>query len=812
MASDSKDFKQDISADPTNFLAGWQKAVAGAASGADAMKSSIGKIGDAFSAVQKPLLIISAMLSGGAFFKDAIGAANKLNGESMSLAKSLGISGTQASMLNTALGDIGSDSETYIGAFQKFAKQLKSNEDGLQAMGLKTRDANGNLRDSETLFTEAIAKVGGYKAGLDQTTAAQTLFGKGVNEVMTLQKLDNKVKEEARQKNEELGLTITKEGVESSKKYKMALNDVGDVFTAIKNQIGLAVMPILTELGNWFAEIGPAAVFIFKTAIDVVATVLRSLVGVVRAVGDIIVGLMNPIMKVSSAIKKMIQGDWQGAAAEDNVFAGWGAAVAKSWGAAGEDLKRTGTDVANLWKHGTEVANPSKGTETMGNFGKTNGGAKTAVPSRMAEWEAQLATTKAALEKQGMLEGQYREMSLSDQLKYWNDLKNQQGLSDAERIALSRKAAELEMAGVKNNFDVKVATLQAEAAAFRNNTEERMRIELEIQSKYQAGTTQYAESAKRLVAIQRQAADQENTIKASRVQATRDAQLQTIDIEEQAVQTAAQLGLVTNAQVLEQQAAFEVRRNAIAAAAIQERLQIALLDKDKNPVEIEKINTELEALERAHQLRLGQIRGAQAVEQSKYQTQFFGDMQQGMQTSIKNVLTGTQTLSAGFKSLFASMGQSLASIAAQMVATWAMAQMKMRLSSKQTALAELNNDAVAAGGAAYKAVVGTPFIGPFLAPAAAAVAYAGVMAFGASASAAGGYDIPGNINPIVQAHAREMILPAKHADVIRNLADQAGGQGGGANTVVMNITTPDADSFRRSQRQIERAQALAFSR
>jgi hypothetical protein len=44
------------------------------------------------------------------------------------------------------------------------------------------------------------------------------------------------------------------------------------------------------------------------------------------------------------------------------------------------------------------------------------------------------------------------------------------------------------------------------------------------------------------------------------------------------------------------------------------------------------------------------------------------------------------------------------------------------------------------------------------------------------------------------------------------LADQAGGQGGGANTVVMNITTPDADSFRRSQRQIERAQALAFSR
>jgi len=56
------------------------------------------------------------------------------------------------------------------------------------------------------------------------------------------------------------------------------------------------------------------------------------------------------------------------------------------------------------------------------------------------------------------------------------------------------------------------------------------------------------------------------------------------------------------------------------------------------------------------------------------------------------------------------------------------------------------------------------------------------MAFGAMASAEGGFDIPGNVNPIVQTHAREMILPAKHADVIRGLADggpAAAGGGGG---------------------------------
>ena len=781
MASDGKDFKQDITADPTNFLAGWQKAVAGAASGADAMKSSIGRIGDAFKAVQGPLMVISAALAGGAFFKDAIGAANKLNSETMGLAKALGITGTQASTLNTALGDIGSDSETYIGAFQKFAKQLKSNEEGLQAMGLKTRDANGDLRDSNTLFTEAVGTVGGYKAGLDQTTAAQTLFGKGAADVMALQKLNNKVLDEARQKNEELGLTITQEGVEGSKKYKMAMNDVGDVLTAVKKVIGEAVMPIFTELANMFAEVGPAAVFVFKVAINTVSTVLRTFVGLIRAVVDIVKGLLNPLLEVGAAFKKLISGDVKGATAQmQNAFTGWGAAIGNAWDKAGEDLKRTASDVSNLWKKGTEVGNPSKGTKTMGDFGKTNGGTKDT--SRMAEWEAKLAEDKVALEREGLVAGQFREMSKAAEQKYWDELKAMKGLSDSERIALTRKSAEAEMAGIKNNFEVKVATLQAEAAAYKNNTAERMRLELEIQAKYQEGTKQFEESAKRIVEIQRQAAEQERTIRASRVQAERDARLQAVTLEEQAVQTALQLGTITQAQMLAEQAAFENRRNAIAREAVQERLQIALLDKDKNPVEVEKINSEIEALELAHQVRLGHIRQQATVESGRYQTQFFQGVQGNLQTSLQSMLSTMTITSSGIKGLFASIGQTMAQTASKMAADWLINQIKMRLSSKTTALSQLNSNAVAAAGGAYNAIVGIPYVGPFLAPAAAGVAYAGVMAFGAMASAEGGFDIPGNVNPIVQTHAREMILPAKHADVIRGLADggpAAAGGGGG---------------------------------
>jgi len=56
---------------------------------------------------------------------------------------------------------------------------------------------------------------------------------------------------------------------------------------------------------------------------------------------------------------------------------------------------------------------------------------------------------------------------------------------------------------------------------------------------------------------------------------------------------------------------------------------------------------------------------------------------------------------------------------------------------KSAALKQIAHDAAKAASGAYQAVVGIPYVGPFLAPPAAALAYAATMAFGTSMSAAG---------------------------------------------------------------------------
>ena len=97
--------------------------------------------------------------------------------------------------------------------------------------------------------------------------------------------------------------------------------------------------------------------------------------------------------------------------------------------------------------------------------------------------------------------------------------------------------------------------------------------------------------------------------------------------------------------------------------------------------------------------------------------------------------------------------------------------------AKELSLKEIATNAAKAASGAFSAVAAIPYVGPVLAPIAAAAAFAGTMAFGAYA-AEGGFDVPPNIAPVTQLHPREMVLPANLADSVRNMT----GQGGGGDT------------------------------
>jgi hypothetical protein len=81
-------------------------------------------------------------------------------------------------------------------------------------------------------------------------------------------------------------------------------------------------------------------------------------------------------------------------------------------------------------------------------------------------------------------------------------------------------------------------------------------------------------------------------------------------------------------------------------------------------------------------------------------------------------------------------------------------------------------------------------------------ASAGIVIGTTIASAEGGYDIPGGVNPVTQLHEKEMVLPRAQADVIRGLASRGGAGGAGDINQTFNISIDGTTDMERNQKMV----------
>lgn len=727
MSDSTQETAVKISGDGSGAVEAMKAASNAVTGGVEAMKSGLGSLGEAFGKVQGYFAALVAVVAGGKFFKEAISESNKLTGETMRLARTLGISAEEATTLNTALGDIYSDSDTYVGAFQKFTMQLRRNEDGLNAMGLSTRDASGHLRNGNEVFKEAISIVGQYKPGLDQTAAAQKLFGKSIDDVMKLQKLNNDVLDEAKRKNEELGLVITDQNVQASKEYKAAMNDVGDVMTAIMKVIGDAVMPVFTELANYLASTGPYVISVFKGALTGLMLVFRSLQAVVKTVASVIFEFINATMDQLSTLGELIgavlSGDFDkaGQAAvrlKDRAveaFRNIKNAAVEAFSQSGESFKN---DFERLWGDKVAAKTPqAKGNKQMGDLKEDKGD-----KSRFAEWEAALQERKIAYQKENDL----REMSKEDELKYWASIAAMADVNTKEKVQLRKVQAATELEILKEQRSNELALSEESIAAYKA------------------------------------------------------ARLAEVDAKRQESQFLVDTGRMTNQEMLVLDQELEQQRYQITKDAVTARLELLSKDPTKNVVALQKLNDELAQVELEH---ANKMRGAQLAvqkEQLKDWNSFFQSIGSAFgsvtQQLVNRTVTWGQAVQNLFKGLMSSVANFLAQIIAKKVAAWA--------TEKAMNMGIIASNAGVAGSGAAASVAEIPFVGPVLALAAMAAVFGAVLGL-QSKSARGGYDIPSGINPVVQTHEEEMILPAEQANAVRDMAS------GGGGTVIINTTGGD---------------------
>lgn len=429
--------------------------------------------------------------------------------------------------------------------------------------------------------------------------------------------------------------------------------------------------------------------------------------------------------------------------------------------------------------------------------------------SGIAELEAQLSAEKSAFQERNNM----RQMSLTDELAWWDKVKNKAGLTSAEKLQIAKKESELRVGILKEGFDAEIASLKAQENQYQHNYAAKLALAQQeadmIKQRYGVESKEFAEAQGHILQIKRQSVEQQRQIDEAKRAADQSAREAVVTEMQAQTQYQLELGIITHEQELEAQRIYEQQFYQIKYQALQDKLQLAMNDPDRNPVELQKLHQQIEELERSHAQRMTQIQRQVRLEQTQNYRSFadgaansFGNMLQAMlqrqmtfsqamrnlwhmlyQEFLQNMVIKpfVQWLAMALKQMAIKLGLMQAETTAQT------AQSATTMATKATeATAVVGSNAAEAASGAAASASSIPYIGWIL----AGVAFAAVLAMTLGArssikSAAGGYDIPSGTNPMLQAHEEEMVLPKDIANPLRDaingdgLGSQAGAAAGG---------------------------------
>ena len=182
-----------------------------------------------------------------------------------------GISTQRLQEFDYMSGLIDVDLNTISGAMSKTVKSMAAGKDGFETLGVSVRDANGELRDSETVFFEAIDALGKIENETERDALAMDLFGKSARDLNPLIEAGSGKLKEFAQEAHDAGYVLTDDAIGALNDGQDALDRFGQSAEAAKNAIGAQLRPMLGSLAKGGGGIASAFATTLNSTGDVSA-------------------------------------------------------------------------------------------------------------------------------------------------------------------------------------------------------------------------------------------------------------------------------------------------------------------------------------------------------------------------------------------------------------------------------------------------------------------------------------------------------------------------------------------------------------
>jgi phage-related protein len=204
--------------------------------------------------------------------------------------------------------------KTLITQMDKAADGTEESMEMFDALGVSIYDANGNLKDQETMMNEVMYALADMENGTEKAKLANDLFGKSGSELMPMLNQGSQAMKDLTDRSHELGLIMSDDTVNAGVALGDIMDDVKQSVGMLGTKLGTSLFPILQKVCELVIANLPMIQGLFDKLAPVVTTLLEGLlpplmelVGtILPVIIDFIAELLPPLVEIVSAVLPII--------------------------------------------------------------------------------------------------------------------------------------------------------------------------------------------------------------------------------------------------------------------------------------------------------------------------------------------------------------------------------------------------------------------------------------------------------------------------------------------------------------------------
>ena len=198
-------------------------------------------------AVASGITAFAKMTSSAAEYADEINTMSKVTG--------MGTDDLQAYKYAAELVDVSLD--TLSGSMAKNVKSMSNAANGsakyadaYKKLGIAVTDSNGELRDGEKVFWEAIDALGAIENETERDAIAMQLFGKSARDLNPLIEEGSARMAELKQEAQDMGAVMSQDSLDALNDFDDSMQRLKGGAEAAKNALGTILLPVLQDLAD----------------------------------------------------------------------------------------------------------------------------------------------------------------------------------------------------------------------------------------------------------------------------------------------------------------------------------------------------------------------------------------------------------------------------------------------------------------------------------------------------------------------------------------------------------------------------------